>query len=123
MDNRWWGLQEVRCPECESASFLIEVHFSTDGQLRFLYLCSNKGCENSKKYFPLFYYASQLQAIAMGLDMDKHCEGCIRRDKPIKPPLKELPPAPAKETPEDKKFLHDLGIEDPEENNDQSAQP
>jgi hypothetical protein len=66
MENTWWGMKDVVCPKCETIMDQGETHFSADGQIRFWYSCP--GC---KMTFPIDYFASQLQAIALNLDLEK----------------------------------------------------
>jgi hypothetical protein len=108
MDITWWGFKEVSCPKCQAVSFLMEVHFSADGQLRFKYYCTT-----CKVCFPIDYFASQLKNIALGLDLEKNLASRNTVEKsiksPIKPTVKQI--SSPKQTDEDRKFLRSLGID------------
>ena len=103
MQCTWWGFGENFCPKCESKAFQMEVHYSSDGQIRFWYSCPE--CRES---FHQDYFASQLQAIALGLDLERRLADF--RPSTVRKP--QHPPAIVEKlTKEDKKLERSMGID------------
>lgn len=104
MENTWWGMKDVSCPKCGADMVQGETHFAADSQIRFWY-----SCPECKMTFPIDYFASQLQAIALNLDLEKRFGIPQSACKP------QLPILPAKFTEEDRSLERSMGIDPQEE--------
>jgi DNA-directed RNA polymerase subunit RPC12/RpoP len=68
----WWG-NSIVCPKCGVQGSLTDFQFSADGEIRLGYKCPKCDAEFYWKVF-----ASALQEIARGNDLQKHCKNCIK---------------------------------------------
>lgn len=98
MEMRWYGIG-MECKQCRTELMIAQFSYSSDGELRFEYLCPKCRME-----FEYRVFASRLALIALSKDIEKM--GIIVPNTPLVPPTKK----PNKITDKDKKWLNDLGI-------------
>lgn len=104
MLNMRWHKVSLLCPQCNVEPLIQAFSVSADGEAMLEMTCVKCGAK-------LVWTSSLNKLIAKALYADIETALNPRPvPKPVKVPLM-LPPG---ETPEDKQFLHDIGIVDPE---------
>jgi len=104
MEQVWYGVC-VPCHKCKKETTIQACSFSADSEFRFTCYCFD--CQ---EVIVWRVFASQLAHKALVSDMEKQTP-IVPATRVLRPPIL---PKPEKVTEEDKKFLHDFGI-DPEE--------
>ena len=100
-EMRWWNLNMI-CPQCKTETMIHTVEYRADGACRFLFYCPQ--CRESNHWVQ---FTSQLQHRALTNDMENTGKAV--------PVSHRLPAPPGIYLEQDKKFLKDFKIGDPED--------